>query len=125
VVFGVVLFGVAACSKSAGDPNVGAPSTPTPESGSAAGPASTSCDVIAARFRTALSATAGTCRTDADCACYNPVITEAGCGGITDATTAAQLAAIEREFHAASCPWPHQCAAMSCQPHCASGRCAQ
>ncbi|HEV8309577.1 MAG TPA: hypothetical protein VGW35_18095 [Methylomirabilota bacterium] len=43
--------------------------------GSAVPPASVDpCPAIASRFKTRLDQATGTCVTDADCACYNPVI---------------------------------------------------
>jgi hypothetical protein len=84
---------------------------------------SSSCSIIASRFRSTLRLASGSCATAADCGCYNPVIEEAGCGGVTDGVTAAKLGTIEADFHKASCPWPHVCAASACAPQCSSGKC--
>jgi len=81
------------------------------------------CSVHAASFRAALASASGACTTSTDCACYNPVVGEAGCGGITDAATAARLGAIEAAFHADACPWPHLCGATACNPVCVASRC--
>ena len=70
-----------------------------------------------------MGAAVGTCREDGDCGCFSPVVAEASCGGITDAPTADKLRAIEARFHAIDCPWPHDCAAWACVPHCVDGRC--
>ena len=81
------------------------------------------CEVHRASFRAAIASATGTCTADAECGCFNPVVGEAGCGGITDAVTAARMAAIEAAFHAADCPWPHACGPWSCTPVCREGRC--
>ena len=70
-----------------------------------------------------MAAATGSCETNSDCGCFNPVVGEAGCGGITDRTTTDELGAIEQRFHADNCPWPHQCGPWSCQPECREGRC--
>jgi hypothetical protein len=88
------------------------------------GPPADTCPQIAASFRDALKSAGGACTTAADCACYNPVVADAGCGGVTDRATADALADLERRFHAAGCPWPHQCAAWVCNPACVEGRCS-
>ncbi len=81
------------------------------------------CDAHHAAFRAAMATATGRCASDAECACFNPVVEEAGCGGISDAATAATLSAIEVAFHADACEWPHQCAAWACEPVCREGRC--
>jgi hypothetical protein len=103
---------------------------PAPSSGEGQGDAegeepqaAGSCEAIAARFRTAMSAATGRCESDADCMCFNPVVSEAGCGGITDRPTATRLATIESDFHTAGCPWPHQCGPWACRPACQEGHC--
>ena len=125
LIIAATLIVLAACSPSPGEPRAGAPATHEAENRDDRGHESGDCAAIAARFRQALGEATGTCSSDSDCACYNAVIPEAGCGGITDAATAARLAGIEHDFHAASCPWPHQCGASLCQPHCTSSRCAR
>ena len=40
-----------------------------------------------------------------------------------DDAEATALATIEKNFHAASCPWPHMCGAQTCNPECVAGRC--
>jgi hypothetical protein len=83
------------------------------------------CADIRARFRATYAARTDACTTDSDCGCWAPVGgPEMHCGGVTDATTAAKLADIEREFHAASCAWTHQCAAWACRPRCVASRCS-
>ncbi len=82
-----------------------------------------SCAELTQAFRRTWKQAPGTCATDNACGCYNPVVEESGCGGVTDSATAATLAGIEKQFHAASCPWPHACAAQACNPQCAGGRC--
>jgi hypothetical protein len=80
------------------------------------------CAAIRARFTAVHAERTDTCKQDADCACFNPVGGPAlGCGGVTDAKTGAELAAIEREFHAASCEWTHQCGPSRCDPQCRAG----
>ncbi len=112
-----VLFALVSC----GAP---APATPAENEPTPASPVSR-CDEIATRFLAAVSAGTGECASSQDCGCYNPVHGGLGCGGVTDATTIAQLSSLEAEFHAASCPWPHQCGPWACAPRCESGRCAQ
>jgi hypothetical protein len=80
------------------------------------------CSAIGRRFRAELDK-GGACATDADCGCYNPVASGLACGGVTDRATAGRLSLLEVEFHAAKCPWPHQCAAQVCAPKCRAGRC--
>ena len=87
-------------------------------------PAGATCKDLADSFRKTWKQAPGTCAADADCGCFNPVIEEAGCGGVTDRATATKLAGIESAFHVASCPWPHLCAAQVCAPRCTAGRCA-
>lgn len=82
------------------------------------------CTLHRAAFRAAMATATGTCIADADCGCFNPVVEEAGCGGITDAATAARMAAIEADFHRDGCPWPHLCGPWACTPVCREGRCA-
>jgi hypothetical protein len=84
-----------------------------------------SCLEVAERFQQVLDQATGTCSNSTECACHNPVSAGAGCGGVTDATTAAALAEIEREFHALGCPWPRLCAPWACAPRCLSGRCSR
>jgi hypothetical protein len=117
----VVLALLAACSPGGGQPPAAAkePAAAPP----AVSPAADPCAAITGRFRDALAGATGTCKADAECAYYNPVIAEAGCGGVTDAAAAKRLGAIEAEFHAAKCQWPHQCAAQVCAPKCVDGRC--
>ena len=81
------------------------------------------CVVHQDAFRVALASATGTCATNDDCGCYNPVIAEAGCGGITDAATASRLRAIEDAWRSDGCQWPHQCGPWSCEPVCREGRC--
>jgi hypothetical protein len=81
------------------------------------------CADIAARFKATLARGSGTCKTAADCGCYNPVAAGLACGGVTDKTTSTQLAKIQQEFFAAKCKWPIQCAAWECKPRCVSGAC--
>jgi hypothetical protein len=98
------------------------PATPPPATADAADP----CPAIRARFAAALAARTDACKTDGDCACYNPVGgDDEGCGGVTDAPTAKQLETIEAEFHAASCRFTHNCAAWQCAPKCKAGRCGR
>jgi hypothetical protein len=92
-----------------------------PAGASAAAPPT--CADLSRSFRTTWKQAPGTCGADTECACYNPVVEEAGCGGVTDRATASSLAKIEAAFHAASCPWPHMCAAQACNPQCVTGRC--
>lgn len=104
--------------------------TPAPEaSGSSFGLPTPSvlaadpCEPHRAAFRAALAGATGTCTRAEDCGCFNPVVEEAGCGGITDAATAARLGAIQGDYFRAGCAWPHACAAWSCEPTCRAGRC--
>lgn len=84
------------------------------------------CADIRARFNAVHAARTDTCKSAGDCACFNPVGgPQLGCGGVTDATTAKKLAAIEAEFHAASCPWTHNCGPWKCEPQCVAGRCTR
>lgn len=94
------------------------PSEPAPPTG-----APDACDVHRAAFRAAMASATGACSDASECGCFNPVVGEAGCGGITDAATATRLGEIERAFHEDDCPWPHACPAWSCVPTCEAGRC--
>lgn len=101
-----------------------APAITAPRVDAAGTPDADACVAIRARFAQVLAARTDRCDTDADCACYNPVGgPDEGCGGVTDATTARALAAIEVEFHAAKCPWTHNCGAWGCAPTCDQHRC--
>lgn len=86
-------------------------------------PASDACASVQERFKARLDRASGACTTDADCGCYNPVHGALGCGGRTDAATAAALRELEAEFHRHGCRWPHQCAPQECEPACVAGRC--
>jgi hypothetical protein len=115
---------VIGCSKDPPAPPAPAPpaSAPPPSPGNAADP----CVDIRKRFDAALATRTDACATAADCGCYNPVGgPHLGCGGVTDAPTVAKLAAIEREFHARSCAWTHNCAAWACTPSCVNKRCTR
>lgn len=81
------------------------------------------CVVDEARFTQALKDRDDRCSTDADCACYNGGMRASGCGGVTSAKTAAQLAAIAEQFRKDGCRSGINCAAWACRPECASGRC--
>lgn len=96
---------------------------PEAEAERSAPPAADACAVHAAEFRRAMARATGQCSADTDCGCFDPVVGEAGCGGITDRATADRLQEIERAFHASSCPWPHQCGPWRCEPVCRDGRC--
>jgi hypothetical protein len=120
----------AACSSHSGDSSKAAPATePGVETRAGPGPtnetdASATCAAIAERFRQTLASASGACATDADCGCYNPVVAEAGCGGVTDQHTAVALGELQTEFLASGCDWPHQCGPWACEPRCDDGRCA-
>lgn len=114
---------LAACSPGSGPPATAAKEPAAATKPAASPPTVSVCDEITARFRETLAGATGSCTADAECACYNPVIGEAGCGGVTDAATGGRLTAIEAEFHAAKCQWPHQCPAQLCAPKCVDGRC--
>jgi len=81
------------------------------------------CLGMAAKFRDTLSHATGTCHVNGDCGCYNPVVEEVGCGGVTDLGTSEKLRTIETDFLASGCPWPHLCAAVMCAPVCHEGKC--
>lgn len=81
------------------------------------------CRAIADRFDAVLAGATGACRTDADCACYNPVSRKSGCGGITERKTADKLRKLEEEFHRAPCSRWVRCAPWACRPVCARGLC--
>jgi len=83
------------------------------------------CSRIQARFEETVDRASRACRQDGDCGCFNPVVEDLGCGGVTDRGTAGRLARLEHEFHSAGCEWPHQCPAMACMPRCVAGRCTQ
>ena len=84
---------------------------------------SSTCEGHGDDFRARMATATGSCTTDSECGCFNPVVAEAACGGITDRASADALGVIEAAFHASGCPWPHQCAAWSCEPACREGRC--
>lgn len=113
VVAVVVLASASACDR--------APATREPPS--AAG--GNACADIRARFNAEHAKRTDACSANSDCGCFDPVGGPAlGCGGVTDSATSKKLDAIEAEFHAASCPWTHQCAASVCAPKCVAGRCS-
>jgi hypothetical protein len=113
----VALFAMVACG---GDPSSPAPSGLPRERGVV--PVS-GCDAHAEAFRAAMRGATGTCASDGDCGCFNPVVSEASCGGVTDGATATRLGAIERAFRGEGCDWPQACAPWACQPACREGRC--
>jgi hypothetical protein len=88
-------------------------------------PPGASCRELSGIFRKTWKQAPGTCAADADCGCFNPVVEEAGCGGVTDRETATKLAKIESAFQASSCRWPHLCGAQVCSPRCKAGRCIE
>lgn len=119
----LALFALLAACGAEPAPVVAPPPEPPPAP-PAAPPASVDpCTAHQAAFRAALASASGTCTTDTECGCFNPVVGEAGCGGITDAATAARLGAIEADFHRDGCPWPHLCGPWACTPVCREGRC--
>ncbi|MCU0849607.1 MAG: hypothetical protein MUD12_17135 [Spirochaetes bacterium] len=81
------------------------------------------CGKLASRFDVILEKAGGTCRTAADCGCYNPVSPNVGCGGVTDRKTVKELSRVETEFHRIKCSWPVDCAAWLCKPACVRGKC--
>ena len=95
------------------------PSTPSSDEESDADP----CRAIQEEFGRVLRTATGSCTQDDECGCFDPVIGEAGCGGITDSATTNQLRAITTRFHEAGCPWPHQCGPWACMPVCREGQC--
>jgi hypothetical protein len=94
--------------------------TPTPPA-TTPGP----CGVHETAFRAALASATGACHRDDDCACYSPVVEEAGCGGITDARTARTLSRIQDAWQSDGCRWPRQCGPSRCEPVCREGRCVR
>lgn len=96
------------------------PTTPSPPV-TTPGP----CGVHETAFRAALASASGACASDSDCACYSPVVEEAGCGGVTDAATARALSRIQEAWHADGCRWPRQCGPSRCDPICRDGHCAR
>ena len=94
--------------------------TPTPPA-TTPGP----CGAHETAFRAALASATGACRQDDDCACYSPVVEEAGCGGITDARTARTLSRIQEAWQSDGCRWPRQCGPSRCEPVCREGRCVR
>jgi hypothetical protein len=63
----------------------------------------------------------GACATDADCRCYPGGISpKHGCGGVTDAKSAAELEAIAKKQGPTE---GIDCAAWMCAPICERGRC--
>ena len=96
--------------------------SPEPEPAPAPAPVS-ACDGHSADFRARMATATGSCTSDAECGCFNPVVGEAGCGGITDRASSDALGVIEATFHADACPWPHRCAPWACEPACREGRC--
>ena len=139
VIIASVTFSLVACERSPstvqgpasanGDARAaeGRPTPAAPTSTTPAGPStSDTCAAIRARFNAVHAARTDDCVSDADCGCFNPVGgPHLGCSGVTDVATANKLQDIQREFHAASCPWTHNCAAQLCAPKCRSGRCSR
>lgn len=102
---------------------------PSAQTSSTTTPSTDRCVDLGDRFREVMKQATGTCKSDADCGCFQPVVKEAGCGGITDKGTTDRLNELTREFLSSAngqkaCSWPHQCGPWSCQPSCQQGRCA-
>ncbi len=92
------------------------------DAGSAEFTAGPRCEKLEKRFEQAL-ASGGTCSADADCACYGQSTRVSKCGGVTDKKTAAELAAIAKEFRSLKCPRAYRCAYWNCVPACYRGKC--
>jgi hypothetical protein len=102
-----------------------APAGAEPSAAASAAAPADPCAALAVDFARRLDGAAGTCQKDADCACYPGGTGErAGCGGITDRTSADALQAIAKQFRIAHCPYARQCAPWTCTPRCRDGRCA-
>lgn len=117
-----------ACSKDprGPDPSVSDAATPTTTANATAtppAPAPADCAQIVASFAATRARGTTTCKTDADCACFNGIDAAAACGGVIDAKTARDLGALETSFHAKACRLSHQCAAQICDPGCDKGQC--
>lgn len=113
-----------ACSKEPRGPDPGVSDAATPTTtANATAPAAGDCAQIVASFAAARARGTTTCKTDADCACFNGIDAAVPCGGVIDAKTARDLGAIEASFHAKACRYSHQCAAQICNPGCESGQC--
>jgi hypothetical protein len=92
----------------------------------AADPNAAKCEDIRVRFRAALAAGTGACKTPADCGCYSPVGGPSeGCGGATDKATSKKLEPLLGEFQAVPCDWQQQCEAWACAPKCVAGKCTR
>jgi hypothetical protein len=99
----------------------------TPSSASATPAASVTwheppCSDMFVRYRAALAAGKGTCKSDQDCARYGGVDPEHVCGGVTDAETARKLTQLAEDPSASKCPKPgYSCPALV--PKCTDGVC--
>jgi hypothetical protein len=123
VLAGLVLLGCSGSEPSQPAPIPGNTAPPAPPSPPPPPAAPDPCATHAADFRAAMAGATGRCAADDECGCFNPVVEEAGCGGITDRATSGRLGAIETAWRAAGCSWPHQCGPWACTPACRDGRC--
>ena len=72
----------------------------------------------------ALVSSGGTCRTDADCECFQGGVSpQSACGGVTDHATAAKLEKLRADYESGICN-ALSCAGWICKPACSSGHCA-
>ncbi|MFO0551321.1 MAG: hypothetical protein U0271_23225 [Polyangiaceae bacterium] len=139
LVLAAQLFGCATNSSEQGAKrgDTGAQTSSTPAASSSPAPSVSAsatsapkdrCADLSDRFRAVMKQATGVCKTDADCGCFQPVVEEAGCGGITDKATTDRLDALTSQFLSSAngqraCSWPHQCGPWACEPVCQRGRC--
>lgn len=80
--------------------------------------------VAAVNYDQAIASGSTSCKSDADCGCYQGGIGEkSGCGGVLNKESVKKLDAIAKEFHDMHCKISRNCAAWKCRPHCQAGAC--
>lgn len=84
------------------------------------------CADIVSRLRAVKSRLPSACQQDGDCQCYVGGVSDVtGCGGASDAATAAEIARIQAEFRAARCDYGVNCSPRVCDVRCVNQRCVE
>jgi hypothetical protein len=100
-----------------------APGIATTDAATSSSSAPHPCASIVASYDALVSA-GGACATNGDCACFNGGVSpKSACGGITDHATAAKLETLRMDYEHDACD-ALMCAAWTCNPKCAAGKCA-
>lgn len=84
------------------------------------------CADIVSRMQAVKARLPSACQQDSDCQCYvGGIAGVTGCGGASDADTAAQIARIQAEFRAARCDYGVNCSPRLCDVRCVNQRCVE